>query len=174
MKNHLITTSIGVVGLVASTVLAGILLSNILEYTNEVKPQSKTIMLNFPSTSKLVTNTSTIFYFDAQVNFSGYLGIGLLVYLNSTFNCSVTLKEPNGKFVANVSYHGQNPIVFNGQHTTSYYANGSVFSESYLGMEVVRFDWISGSWNPADGLQIYSNPVIDFDSAILMILKVRT
>jgi hypothetical protein len=86
----------------------------------------------------------------------------------------LTLKEPNGKFVANVSYHGQNPIVFNGQHTTSYYANGSVFSESYLGMEVVRFDWISGSWNPADGLQIYSNPVIDFDSAILMILKVRT
>lgn len=135
------------------------------------------ITLNQTGRADIVEPRCTIYFFEGYENFTDLrltygAALGLLIFNCSGPNETVTLSTGDGQYIESFVYRGQSLIALCSWTMESYYANGSVFSESWGGMENASRAWCDGTWNPTVGIVIEHNDSIVLGDAQLDILCV--
>ena len=95
-----------------------------------------------------------------------YGGSGILVDASGA-DAVIMLRESNGKLISTINYHGQNPIVFNGETRFASYPNAT---SAYCGTDEMIQDWREGAWSPSDGILLEHSGNVSLASSRFFLL----
>jgi hypothetical protein len=97
---------------------------------------------------------------------SVYYGCSGLLMNASGHDASVTIFEGNGKRIAEILYHGQNPVVIGSEVRYDSYSDVT----AWTGTDLIVLDWIGGNWTPRQGIYVEHTADLTFTSAKMFVM----
>jgi hypothetical protein len=128
----------------------------------------RVITLNQTARIEVTQIHATIYFFEDYANFTElrqtyyYPFLGMLIFNCSGPNGTIALYMASGWLIESFTYHGQSLIVVGSWTNTAFYKNGSIFSETWGGMENASRAWEIGAWNPTMGI------LVEHDESIIL------
>jgi hypothetical protein len=95
-----------------------------------------------------------------------YYGCSGLLMNASGQDDTVTLCEGSGKRIADILYHGQDPVVVGSEVRYDSYSDVT----AWTGTDLIVMDWMNGNWTPRQGIYVEHTSNVTFTSARLFVM----